>query len=50
MVEAVDKYFELLTRFPFEFKKHLGSKPIRCRVKTFGKTINQPHPLTSVFK
>jgi hypothetical protein len=50
MVEAVDKYFELLTRFPFEFKKHPGSKPIRCRVKTFGKTINQPQGLTVLLK
>jgi len=50
MVEAVDKYFELLTRFPFEFKKHIGSKLIRCHVKTFEEAINQPRPLTPMLK
>jgi len=49
MVEAVDKYFELLTRFPFELKKHPGSKPIRWGVMTGLYLINQDQPLSSLF-
>jgi len=48
MVEAVDKYFELLTRFPFELKKHPGSKPIRWGVMTGLYLINQDQRLASL--